>query len=153
MQSLGLDVHSANFILAHMNGRGRLCRLYHRLTSAETLIDVVKDIGDWAHASGIRRLFLVNSHVTNVAPLRCALEMLRAEYDGLMVALVNTATVSERVRERHFADAGDWPTDANNRSSSSLFSEIELARRPRSATGIALSPTNTESGMEDAPRR
>ena len=74
----------------------------------KTLIDVIKDLGDWLHASGFRRLFLVNSHVTNVAPLRCGLEMLRAEHDDLMVALVNTATVSERVRERHFADAGDW---------------------------------------------
>ena len=74
----------------------------------KTLIDVVKDIGDWLYASGVRRLFIVNSHVTNAAPLRCALEMLRAEHDDLMVALLGTATVSERVRERHFADAGDW---------------------------------------------
>ena len=76
--------------------------------SPKTLIDVVKDIGDWAYASGIRRLFMVNSHVTNAAPLRCGLEMLRAEHDDLMVALINTATVSERVREKHFADAADW---------------------------------------------
>lgn len=78
----------------------------------KTLIDVVKDIGDWVHASGFRRLFLVNGHVTNAAPLRCALEMLRAEHDDLMVALINTATVSERVRERHFADANDWHANA-----------------------------------------
>lgn len=76
--------------------------------SPKTLIDVVKDIGDWLYASGIRRLFMVNSHVTNAAPLRCALEMLRAEHDDMMVALINSATISERVRERHFADAGDW---------------------------------------------
>jgi len=74
----------------------------------KTLIDVVKEIGDWVQASGFRRLFIVNSHVTNAAPLRCALEMLRAEYDGFMVALINSATISPRVRERHFHDAGDW---------------------------------------------
>ena len=74
----------------------------------KTLIDLVKEIGDWAYASGVRRLFIVNSHVTNQAPLRCALEMLRAEHDDLMVALLGTATLSPRVRERHFADAGDW---------------------------------------------
>jgi creatinine amidohydrolase len=74
----------------------------------KTLIDVVKEIGDWAYASGIRRLFIVNSHVTNQAPLRCALEMLRAEHDDLMVALLGSATISQRVRERHFADAVDW---------------------------------------------
>ena len=34
-----------------------------------------KQIGDWAYHSGVRRLFIVNTHVTNAAPLRCALEM------------------------------------------------------------------------------
>ncbi|GAA5315502.1 MAG: creatininase family protein [Candidatus Pelagadaptatus aseana] len=74
----------------------------------KTLIDVVKDSGDWVHASGFKRLFIVNSHVTNFAPLRCALEMLRAEHDDLMVALVNSASISERVKQAHFDDADDW---------------------------------------------
>lgn len=78
----------------------------------KTLIDVVKDIGDWVHASGFRRLFMVNAHVTNEAPLRCALEMLRAEHDGLMVALIGSATLSERVRQRHLEDADDWHANA-----------------------------------------
>jgi len=78
----------------------------------KTLIDLVKDIGDWLHASGIRRLFIVNSHVTNQAPLRCALEMLRAQHDDMMIALLGSATLSRRVRERHFADAGDWHANA-----------------------------------------
>ncbi len=96
--------------------------------SPKTLIDVVTDIGNWAHASGIRRLFIVNAHVTNFAPLRCALEMLRAEHDDLMVALINTGDLSERVRERHFADAADWHANA---AESSLMLAIapELARR------------------------
>ena len=58
-----------------------------------TLIEFVKEIGDWAYHSGVRRLFIVNTHVTNAAPLRCALELLRAEHDDLMVALFNTATI------------------------------------------------------------
>lgn len=74
----------------------------------KTLIDVVKEIGDWCFASGFRRLFIVNSHVTNAAPLRCALEMLRAEHDGFMVALINSASISPRVHDRHFHDAEDW---------------------------------------------
>jgi creatinine amidohydrolase len=72
------------------------------------LIDLVKQIGDWAHHSGVRRLFIVNGHVTNAAPLRCALELLRAEHDGFMVALVHSASLSPRVRQAHFADAEDW---------------------------------------------
>lgn len=74
----------------------------------KTLIDVVKEIGDWVAFSGIKRLLILNSHVSNFAPLRCALEMLRAEHDDFMVALINSATVSERVKDRHFEDADDW---------------------------------------------
>ena len=73
-----------------------------------TLITLVKEIGDWAYHSGVRRLFMVNTHVTNAAPLRCALEMLRAEHDDLMVGLFNSGTLSPRVRGFHFADGDDW---------------------------------------------
>lgn len=73
-----------------------------------TLITLIKEIGDWAYHSGIRRLIIVNGHVTNAAPLRCALEMLRAEHDDLMVAVINTAQVSERVRAAHCSDGEDW---------------------------------------------
>lgn len=74
----------------------------------KTLIDIVKEIGDWMYASGIRRLFIVNAHITNYAPLRCALEMLRSEHDDMMVAVINSGSISERVRERHYHDAEDW---------------------------------------------
>jgi creatinine amidohydrolase len=94
----------------------------------KTLMDVVKDIGDWAHASGVRRLFLVNGHVTNAAPLRCALEMLRAAHDDLMVALVNTAELSARVRERHVHDAADW--HANEAETSLMLARAPALVRP-----------------------
>ncbi|GAB1261523.1 creatininase family protein [Aurantivibrio plasticivorans] len=74
----------------------------------KTLIDVIKDIGDWVYRSGFKRLFIINAHVTNFAPLRCALEMLRAEHDDMMVALINTPEISERVKQAHFCDAEDW---------------------------------------------
>lgn len=94
----------------------------------KTLIDVVKDIGDWVHVSGFRRLFIVNSHVTNAAPLRCALEMLRAAHDDLQVALINTATISSRVRARHFADADDW--HANDAETSLMLAVTPAMVRP-----------------------
>ena len=72
------------------------------------MTQLVVQVGTWAYHSGVRRLFLVNAHVANAAPLRCALEMLRAAHDDLMVALIDTATMSERVRAAHFADAQDW---------------------------------------------
>lgn len=96
----------------------------------KTLIDVVKEIGDWVYASGFKRLFILNSHVSNFAPLRCALEMLRAEHDGFMVAIVNSATVSERVKKRHFEDADDWHA---NEAETSLMMAVapQLVREER----------------------
>ncbi len=93
-----------------------------------TLIALVKEIGDWAYAGGVRRLFIVNTHVTNVAPLRCALEMLRAEHDDLMVALFNSATLSARVRELHFADGEDW--HANDAETSLMMAGAPAMVRP-----------------------
>ena len=93
-----------------------------------TLITLVKEIGDWAYHSGVRRLFIVNTHVTNAAPLRCALEMLRAEHDDMMVSLVNSATVSARVREFHFADGDDW--HANDAETSLMLAAAPEMVRP-----------------------
>ena len=97
-----------------------------------TLINYVKDVGDWAYYSGVRRLFIVNAHVTNAAPLRCALEMLRATHDDLMVALINTPEISNRVRDFHFGDAADWHA---NDAETSLMQSIapELVREGRIA--------------------
>jgi len=96
----------------------------------KTLIDVVKEIGDWVHASGFKRLFILNSHVSNFAPLHCALEILRAEHDGFMVAIINSATVSDRVKERHFEDAFDWHA---NEAETSLMMAVapDLVREDR----------------------
>lgn len=93
-----------------------------------TLIELVKQIGDGAYHSGVRRLFIVNTHVTNAAPLRCALEMLRAEHDDLMVAVINSPDISERVRRFHFADAADW--HANDAETSLMLAVSPEMVRP-----------------------
>jgi creatinine amidohydrolase len=41
----------------------------------------------WVHHAGFRRVLILNGHVTNWAPLRCALEYVRAELDDCLVAL------------------------------------------------------------------
>src|SRR4051794_22552311 len=74
----------------------------------QTLIDLVAQIGDWVIGAGFRRLLLLNGHVTNFAPLRCALEILRSRFDESMVAVLNLHDISTRVRDSYFADAGDW---------------------------------------------
>lgn len=87
-----------------------------------TLINLIKEVGDWAYHSGVRRLFIVNTHVTNVAPLRCALEMLRSEHDDMMVCVFNSGMLSPRVREFHHADGDDW--HANDAETSLMLARV-----------------------------
>lgn len=91
--------------------------------SPQTLISIISETGDWLVASGVRRLFMISSHVTNFAPLRCGLEVLRAKHKNLLIALLPTSEISPRVREIFFADAGDW--HANDAETS-----LMLALRP-----------------------
>lgn len=99
----------------------------------QTLIALVTDLGEWLHRAGFRRLFLLNTHVTNFAPLRCALEILRSRHDGFMVAVINAAEASPRVRREFFADAADWHANAAE-TSLMLAAAPELVRRRRVKT-------------------
>jgi creatinine amidohydrolase len=101
--------------------------------SPQTLIALVTEIGDWLHASGFRRLYLVNGHVTNAAPLRCALEVLRDRHENLMVAVINTATLSPRVERAFKADAADW--HANAAETSLMLALAPALVRPRRIRG------------------
>jgi creatinine amidohydrolase len=108
--------------------------------SPQTLIALVTEIGDWARASGFRRLFLVNTHVTNAAPLRCALEVLRSRHDDLMVAVVNTAALSPRVARAFSADAADWHANA---AETSLMLAVAPGMVRRGKLRIADDPDRT----------
>jgi creatinine amidohydrolase len=98
----------------------------------ETMSAVVRETGEWLHASGVRRLLIVNGHVGNFAPLRCALEHLRAGCPGLMVGIVLAGTVSTRVREIFSADADDWHANAAETS-------LVLHLRPEAACADRIS--------------
>ena len=70
---------------------------------------LVVDVLSWAYSAGFHRLLILNGHVTNHAPLRCALEHLRARFDDCMVALLDVGRdVSARVRAEYRADGSDW---------------------------------------------
>jgi creatinine amidohydrolase len=78
----------------------------------QTLISTVTEIFDWLQSAGFMRLLLINGHVGNAAPLRCALELIRSRWDEAMVAVCNVAEISPRVRAAFFADAQDWHANA-----------------------------------------
>jgi creatinine amidohydrolase len=78
----------------------------------QVLIETVVQIYDWVHSAGFRRLLMINGHVTNFAPLRCALEIIRSRFEDSMVGIRNVGEVSPRVKEAFFCDAGDWHANA-----------------------------------------
>lgn len=76
------------------------------------LITVLTEIGESLYHSGLRRLFFLNTHVGNIAPVHCALDTLRTRFDGLMLAALNTARLSPEIEAAFAADAVDWHSNA-----------------------------------------
>jgi creatinine amidohydrolase len=131
--------------------------------SPHTLIDLVAEIGGWVIGAGFHRLLLLNGHVTNFAPLRCALEVLRSRHDQAMVAVVNLHEISPRVREAYAADADDWHANAAETSLMLALSpesvrpaRLPAADDPDRTQGLFFShPVNRTSanGVTGAPSR
>lgn len=76
---------------------------------AETFIDTIVQLGQWALHSGWKRLLFVNAHAGNDAPLRVALDHLRLEGVGRwQVGLVHAHSLNQQVSDAFFADAADY---------------------------------------------
>ena len=88
-----------------------------------TLARVVEEIADWLAAAGVRRMLILNGHVTNWAPLRCALETIRVDRAGMRVALLSIWDISPRVHAMYHDDAAGFHA---NRAETALV----LAVRP-----------------------
>ena len=76
------------------------------------MIAVLCDIGDWLYKAGIRRLFFVNCHIGNIAPIRCALDTLRCRYDDLMIASFNDGDMTPVIKAAFETDGADWHANA-----------------------------------------
>jgi creatinine amidohydrolase len=96
-------------------------------------MNMVVEMFDWLHGAGFRRLLIINGHVGNAAPLRCALEIIRSRFDDAMVRVCNVAEISSRVRAEFFADAEDWHANAAE-TSLMLAVAPEMARPDKLAT-------------------
>ncbi|MEW6445003.1 MAG: creatininase family protein [Pseudomonadota bacterium] len=89
----------------------------------ETLARMVLEIAEWVHAAGFRRLLLLNGHVTNWAPLRCALENIRHDFPDMRIALRSLWDISGEVRQRYHRDAENFHANCAETS-------LMLALRP-----------------------
>lgn len=75
----------------------------------ETLARLVLEIADWVRASGFTRLLVLNGHVTNWAPLRCALENIRADLPDMRIALRSIWQISGKAAALYEYDGGaNW---------------------------------------------
>ena len=75
--------------------------------SAPTLTAMVIDIGRWLHASGFRKLVMVNSHATNGPPCQSALLELRHHRPELRMRFVSLFDLTPQAAEGYTADADD----------------------------------------------
>lgn len=92
-------------------------------STPHTLIAQVREIADWVLRSGFRRLFIVNAHYGNDAPLRCAIDYLRTEHRGkLMIGLGNTWTLSPEAGAFYQQDGVDIHA---NRAETSLMLALD----------------------------
>jgi len=72
-----------------------------------TMTAVVVEIGRWVHASGFRKLVMVNSHATNGPPCQSALLQLRYELKDLRMRFVSLFDVTAEAAAGYLADAPD----------------------------------------------
>lgn len=114
----------------------------------QTLIALGTDLGGWVIGAGFRRLLFLNGHVTNFAPLRCALEILRSRFDDAMVAVLNLHEISPRVRQAYCADADDWHANA---AETSLMLSIAPERVRADRVSAADDPDRTHGLLFSHP--
>ena len=125
---LNVDTLSAEWVARAVSARTRVpvlpalpygCALGHTRhwpgtlsLSPETLSRVVVEILGDAIAYGFTRILILSGHVTNAAPLRCALEILRAQHPDLQIAQKHVSEVSPAVQAIYELDALDWHANA-----------------------------------------
>jgi creatinine amidohydrolase len=126
-----------------------------------TLTLVVLELGRWVHASGFRRLLLVNAHATNGPPCQSALLQLRYELPDLLVRFVSVFDLTPEIAARYRSDADDFHA---NEAETSLVLHVapqqvridravdEEDRTPGRIWQYAM-PAVSRSGVVGAPSR
>jgi creatinine amidohydrolase len=101
---------------------------------------LVKQMADWAAASGLRRLLFVNAHVGNVAPLMAATDPVRLERPDIRVGVVSWWAMSDALAREAAADGADWHA---NRAETSLMLALHPELVDLAAARNAADPDRT----------
>lgn len=73
----------------------------------ETLAQVIIELAEWIFSAGFTRMLILNGHVTNFAPLRCALENIRTDLPDMKISLRSIWELTKEVNDLYLQDAGD----------------------------------------------
>ena len=128
----------------------------------ETLSRLVLELAAWVESAGFTRMLMLNGHVTNFAPLRSALEAIRADLPAMRIALRSVWEITEEIRAAYEWDGGgNW--HANEAETSLLLHlrpdlvRMDKARdEPNRATACFFSYTvdkESETGVVGCPTR
>lgn len=129
--------------------------------SPATLTAVVEDVGRWVHASGFRKLVLVNAHATNGPPCGSAVLQLRHELPDLRLRLVTVWDLNDEIGAAYREDAPDFHANA---AETSLMLHVEpglvqldrAVDEPDRTVGLVFQyavPLTTSSGIVGSPSR
>lgn len=116
------------------------------------LVDLAIELARWVRASGFSKLLVLNAHVGNVAPLKVAVDEIRAVGD-LRAGLLNWYDLTPEIASRVTYDAEDWHAHAAE-TALMLFLRPELVRReaiqndPDRTGGLVLSYTVAETSRD-----
>jgi creatinine amidohydrolase len=75
------------------------------------LVEVVLELASWVAASGFTRLLIVNAHVGNAAPLKVAVDEIRA-HGEIRAGLLSWYEITPEIASLVTADAVDWHAHA-----------------------------------------
>lgn len=116
------------------------------------LVEVVAELARWVSANGFTKLLVVNAHVGNTAPLKVAVDEIRAAGE-LRVGLVNWYELTPEIAERVTADADDWHAHAAETAlmlhlRPELVDVREIHDDPDRTGGLVFSYTVAETSTE-----
>lgn len=116
------------------------------------LVDVVVELSRWVRASGFTKLLIMNAHVGNAAPLRVAVDEIRARGD-LRTGLLHWYELTPEIAAAVTADAEDWHAHAAETSlmlhlRPELVDRSEVRDDPDRTDGLVFSYTVAETSRE-----
>ena len=70
----------------------------------ETFQKVIEEVGEWAYATGFRRILFLNGHLPNIHPLNCAMVNLRVQRPDLKLQAISWWDISPELQDHFYID-------------------------------------------------